>query len=90
MKQQERYIDQTGWDKVVAPITLKMKKGEWEIFKEITPRNIKLNEAVMQLIRKKIVEESEEVSEEDIKEWNKDQEYWASKKKARLKFDSKS
>lgn len=80
MKQQDRYPDQYGYDKIISPITLKMKKGTWEIFKSITPRNIKLNEAILQIIHKKIVEETEDVHPDDLEQWNKDQEYWAERK----------
>ncbi len=81
MKQQDRYPDQRGFDKIISPITLKMKKGTWEVYKNITPRNIKLNESIIQLIHEKIVKETEEVHPEDLDQWNKDQEYWAKKRK---------
>ena len=80
MKQEDRYPDQHDFDKIIKPITLKMKKGTWEVFKSITPRNIKLNEAILQLIHENIVKETEPVHPDDLEPWNKDQEYWAEKR----------
>ncbi len=77
---QKRYPDTSDWDKIISPITLKMQNGTWELFKNITPRNIKLNDAILQLIHNKIGEESEAVSLEEVEKWYKDQEYWAEKK----------
>ena len=78
--EQQIYPDTSDWDNIISPITLKMKKGTWEIFKEITPRNIKLNDAVLQLIWNKIGKNSEPVSNEEAWKWMKDQEYWDEKK----------
>ncbi len=81
MKQQ-RYPDTSDWDKtIIAPITLKMKKGTWEIFKDFTPRNIKLNDAVVKLIQKYILENTEEATQEEIEKFFDDQEWHEEQKK---------
>jgi len=89
MKQQDRYQDQHGWDKIISPITLKMKKGTWEVFKSLTSRNTKLNEAVLQLIHKFINENTEKSIDKEVKKWCEDQEYWAKKRKNRLIINKK-
>jgi len=38
----------------IKPLTLEIEKDLWEKFKEITPRTITLNEAVIELIKKEI------------------------------------
>ena len=76
----KRYSDQSDWDKIVSPITLEMKKGTWEIFKDLVPRKTKLKDAVVGLIHKFIYENTEEVTDEEITKWYKDQEYWEKKK----------
>ena len=76
----KRYPNQSNWDKIVSPITLEMKKGTWEIFKDLVPRKTKLNDAVVGLINKFIHENTEKVTDEEITKWYKDQEYWKKKK----------
>ncbi len=76
MEQQDRYLDTSDWDKTISPITLRIKKGAWEIFKNIIPRSINLKDAVPQLIYDRISKEIEEASDEEIKKWMRDQEYW--------------
>ncbi len=67
-------VDQSDWDdEIVKPITLKMKKGLWESFKQGVPRGTKLNDAVVDLIEEKVVEDSEEVSQEDFKQFMEEQ-----------------
>ena len=85
MKQEDRYPDQHDFEKIIKPITLKMKKGTWEVFKSITPRSTKLNEAILQLIHDKIVKETEPVHPKDLEQWNKDQDYWAEKRARKKK-----
>jgi len=41
---------------LIKPITLEIDKKIWERFKEITPRTIKLNDALVKLIIKKLKE----------------------------------
>jgi hypothetical protein len=41
-------------DEEISAITLKIKRGIWEWFKSITPRNITLNQAVVSLINKEL------------------------------------
>lgn len=39
-------------DEEINAITIKIKRGSWEFFKSITPRNITLNQAVVNLINR--------------------------------------
>ena len=80
MKQQTKYPDMQDWDNIISPITLTMKKGTWETFKSLTNRNKKLNDAVVDLINKFISENTENATDEEIKQWNKDQDYYKKKK----------
>jgi len=41
----------------IKPITLEIDKALWESFKEIVPRTITLNEALVQLIEKEVQEQ---------------------------------
>jgi len=41
----------------IKPITLEIDKSLWESFKEIVPRTITLNEAIVQLIEKEVQEQ---------------------------------
>ena len=67
-------VDQSGWDdKIIKPITLKMKKGLWECFKQGVPREKKLNDAVVDLIEEEVMKNSEEVSEEDSDQFMEEQ-----------------
>jgi len=80
MKQYKpKYPNTSYWDKIISPITLTMKKGTWEIFKSLIPRNKKLNDAVVDLIHKIISENTEEATDKEIKQWIKDQEYYEKK-----------
>lgn len=82
MKQQKRFPDTSDWDDtIITPITLKMKKGTWEIFKELTPRKKKLNDAVVDLIHKFIMENSEEATQEELKKFLDDQKWHEEQKK---------
>ena len=85
MKQYDRYPNQHDWDNEISPITLTIKKGTWEIFKSITPRNKKLNDAVVELIHKYISENTETLTDEDILKWNQDQEYYKIARKVKRK-----
>ncbi len=76
----KRYSDTSDWDQMVSPITLEIKKGTWEIFKSLTPRKTKLNDAVVQLINNFIGENTEVADDEEIDKWMKDQEYWDEKR----------
>jgi len=38
----------------IKPITLEIEKELWDKFKNVTPRDITLNDAVVDLIRRKI------------------------------------
>ena len=60
------YPDTSDWDELISPITLTLKKGDWEHFKEVTPRNVKLNDAG--------------ATDKEINQFNKDQDYHAKKK----------
>ena len=44
-------------DEEINAITIKIKRGSWEFFKSITPRNITLNQAVVNLIKREINKE---------------------------------
>ena len=58
-------------DEEINAITLKIKRGTWELFKAIIPRNITLNQAVVSLIHKEIDKNSRPATDEEIKEFNK-------------------
>jgi uncharacterized membrane protein YgaE (UPF0421/DUF939 family) len=78
----KRYKDQSDWDKLISPITLKnIKKGTWEIFKSLVPRKENLNDKIISLIEKFIQENSEELTSKEINKWYKDQEYYEKKRK---------
>ncbi len=64
-------------DKEINAITIKIKRGSWEIFKAMTPRNITLNQAVVQLINKEIDKNSRPATEEEQAE------FFSKKKKGR-------
>jgi len=81
---EKRYPDTSDWDKLISPITPKMKKGTWEIFKTLIPRGKKLNDALVGLIENYIHDNSEEATDEEVKKWMKDQDYWK-KKKSKVK-----
>lgn len=74
-----KYPNMKDWDNLVSPITLNMKKGTWEIFKTLVPRDKKLNDAVTELIEKHIVENTEDATDEEINQWKKDQEFYNKK-----------
>jgi hypothetical protein len=38
----------------IKPLTLDIEKDLWEHFKEITPRTITLNDAIVELIKNKV------------------------------------
>jgi len=48
----------------INAITLKIKRGTWELFKAIIPRNITLNQAVVSLIHKEIDKNSRPATDE--------------------------
>ena len=58
-----KYIDK-NLNEVISVLNFKTKRGTWEAFKQIVPRNKSLNEAVEDLIHKKLLEESEPLNEE--------------------------
>jgi len=58
-------------DEEINAITIKIKRGSWEFFKSITPRNITLNQAVVSLIHKEIDKNSRPATDEEIKKFNK-------------------
>ena len=67
-------IKQMDWDKeIVAPITLKMQKGLWEVFKECVPRKEKLNDAVVRLIGKFVIENTEPATQKEIEAFMKNE-----------------
>lgn len=82
-KREERYPDARGLDEIISPLTLKIKKGSWELFKNLTPRNKKLNDAVVGLIEKHIYDNSKDASDEEVEKWFKDQEYYENKERKR-------
>lgn len=43
--------------KIIKPITLEIEKEIWDKFKEIIPRTITLNQALVELIKKEIENE---------------------------------
>lgn len=53
-------------EQVIKPITLEMKRGTWELFKNITPRKLSLNEAIRQLIMKEIIANCEDLNPEEV------------------------
>ena len=46
--------------KMIKPITIEIDEDTWNSFKEITPRTITLNDAVVQIIEDKIKMEKQE------------------------------
>ena len=81
MEQHKKYPNMHDWDNLISPITLNMKKGTWEVFKSLTPRNKKLNDSVVDLINKFINENTDIATDEEIKKWTKDQEFYENKEK---------
>lgn len=45
--------------KLLNPLTLEIEEEVWQKFKEITPRTITLNEAVVNLIKEKLLKKDE-------------------------------
>ena len=80
MTQRTKYPDMNDWDNEISPITLTMKKGTWEVFKSLIPRNTKLNDAVVDLIHQYINENTDKATDEEIKQWTKDQEFYNKKR----------
>ncbi len=87
--EQLQYADTHGMDEMCKPITLKMKKGTWEVFKQITPRGIKLNDAIMQLIHEKIVKETEEMTSGELDKAAEVQQIYDERRVAKKKRKSK-
>lgn len=85
MTQRTKYEDQNDWDNEISPITLTMKKGTWEVFKSLTPRNTKLNDAVVKLIHQYINDNTDNATDEEIKQWIKDQEFYDKKRNKKVK-----
>lgn len=56
------------YNEEIKPLTLKIKRGTWEIFKSMTPRTKTLNETIVQLIHKEIQANSRPATEEEIDE----------------------
>lgn len=54
-------------DEEINAITIKIKRGSWEFFKSITPRNITLNQAVVNLINQEIGKNSRPAIDKEIK-----------------------
>lgn len=58
-------------DKEINAITIKIKRGTWELFKSVTPSNITLNQAVVNLINKKVQENTKDATDEEIDQFFK-------------------
>lgn len=56
-------------NKEINAITIKIKRGTWELFKNIIPRNKTLNQAVVELIYREIDKNSRPATNEEIKEF---------------------
>ena len=52
-----------------------------KLIKSTIPSDTKLNEAIRELIMERVIEDCEDVTPEEVKKWEEDQEYWAKKKK---------
>lgn len=78
------YQDQSGLDKeITAPITLKISKGMWELFKDSVPRKITLNDQIVQLIINFCMEESEPCTQKEIETFMREQKEYADAKKSK-------
>lgn len=75
-------VDQSDYDKtVVKPITLRMQKGLWLMFKDLVPRRKKLNEMIVELIQKYIMDNTENDDDFDSARFMKEQDWYAKEKK---------
>lgn len=64
-------------DEEINAITIKIKRGSWEFFKSTIPRNITLNQAVVNLINQEIQKNSRPATDKEVKE------FFGKKKKGR-------
>lgn len=55
-----------GLDATINALTIRVKRGDWEIFKSTVPRSITLNEAIVKLIHKEIQENSRPATDQEI------------------------
>ena len=51
---------------VISAMTIKIPRGDWELYKQLVPRGITLNESVVELIRKYIGENTRDLKKRDL------------------------